>query len=289
MDEDLSFVDRLHGELSAVRWPEPAELRARARRRSRRTAVSAAVAVLVVASASAAVAARPSRDPDPEPAPVAAPATLTGLRAEIPLDALLPTAALPAPAAAPLTTAGIGEGVRVDDMLMACLREKGVPAAEWRVSRYSRSQTVLQRRPTDGPEREPLLIQDVYRMSAAAGGVFDDLDRYLASCGEWRSTDQMLVRGRETEVTATHRWAVAARDFAGDQAVLLRHTVSGPLPVGTYAGTRSEQAKPVDTAVVRSGDLVSVLTPAAGGSEAQVKGLAAVAARQLCRAANPPC
>ncbi|MEH0841834.1 hypothetical protein V6U81_05480 [Micromonospora sp. CPCC 205711] len=284
MSEDLSFVDRVHRDLGGVRWPEPSELRARARRRSRRTAASAAAAVLVVVSASVAMTAwRPE-----EPPPVASSSPSAALlRAEIPLDALVSAADLPAPADPPLTTAGVAEPARVDDMLMVCLADQGIPA-EWQVSRYSRSQTVLPKRRAGDPPGEPLLRQDLYRIRPeAARWLFDDLDRFLASCREWQSSGPIEGGGRDSRVTVTHRWTVVSRDFAGDQAVLLRHTMSTPLKVP--AAARNEAPKPISTVVVRSGDLVTVITPARGGTDAQLRGLATAAARRMCTAANPTC
>ncbi|MEH0935261.1 hypothetical protein [Micromonospora psammae] len=287
MSDHLSF-DQLHRELSGVRWAEPAELRARARRRSRRTAALAAAVVLVVVSGSTAVAAGRTGKPV---APVAAGArpAASPSRVEIPLEALVSVADLPERADPPLTQSGIGEPVRVDDMLMVCLKEKGI-AAEWATSRYSRSQTVPRSRQVGDPTGEPLLRQELYRVRPeAAGEVFDELDRLVARCGQWQSTGLAKWGGRDALHTSTHRWTVVARDFAGDQAVLLRHTVTPPREVKTSAVPEEKVTKPVNRAVVRSGDLVTVLTPARGGTDAELRDLAETAARRMCAAANPSC
>ncbi|MGN9807959.1 hypothetical protein ACTMSW_01190 [Micromonospora sp. BQ11] len=284
MSEHLTF-ERLHRELSGVRWPEAAELRARARRRSRRTTALAAAAVLVLASGSVAVAAGRPRD-------LVAPVAAGPSRAEIPLEALVPAPDLPEPAEPPLIQSGIEEPVRVDDMLMACLKDKGI-AAEWVISRYSRSQTVPRSRQVGGP----LLRQELYRIRPeVAGDVFDGLDRAIWACPTVRDTAMAEWRDQIVPVAIQRSWTVLDRDFAGDRSVVVRYRES-PVPGERVAVAHAETLR----AVVQVGDIVMVLAPAGYQltvptdfppvlTRAELRALARTAAARLCVAvADLPC
>ncbi|SCL55002.1 hypothetical protein GA0070606_2375 [Micromonospora citrea] len=287
MRDDTSFVERLRRDLSDVRWPEPAEIRARARRRSRRTAAAAAAVVFLVAGVAVGVGDRL------RPAPASEAASTGGEpgRYEVPTAALLQPADLPAPAAPPMVEAGLGERVRVDVRLEACLENRGT-RPEWVESRYSRSQTLLRARPAGAvPQpRDVLLTQDLYRVHpAAAPGIVDDLARRLTPCVAWQRHGQTDRQGRVVEEAgATHGWHVVERDFAGSQAAMLRHTVSSPRHLVTGREVGGAPA-PTSTAVVRVGDLVTVFSLGDGGSEAELRRLATVAATRMCAVANPRC
>ncbi|MDZ5441959.1 hypothetical protein U2F26_04330 [Micromonospora sp. 4G57] len=292
MRDDVTFVELVHRDLREVRWPEPAEIRAQARGRSRRTAVTAAAAVLVLASVSAVVVGRAV-------APAPPPAATASEHAEIPAEAMLAPADVPAKSDERLGDTGLGERVRVDDVLRTCGQERGL-LEDQAVSRYSRSQTLIGTATADGfaPYRRPVVSQDVYRLEAgAAGRVFADLDRLVAACTTWRQVGPVQAERGTVTTTLVHRWTVAASDFAGDQAILLRHTVSVP-PVGTTGKPAGIPPWPEDTLVVRVGDLVTVLVPGEplrlgvpGNTvtEAQLLDVARAAARRMCAAANPGC
>ncbi|MEU9824414.1 hypothetical protein [Micromonospora chersina] len=292
MRDDARFVELVHRDLREVHWPEPTEIRTAARRRSRRTAMASAAAVLVVASVSAFGVSR-AGTPAPPPAATA------GGRAEIPVEAMLTPADVPAKSDERLGDTGIGEAVRVDDVLGACARDQGLPADET-VSRYSRSQTLMGIVAVKGfaPNRTALVSQDVYRLPAGATArVFDELDRLVAACSSWQELSP--VQGDAGTVTATvvHRWTVVASDFAGDQAVLLRHAISVPLDPATGRPVGITPF-PEDRLIVRVGDLVTVLVPGEplrpgvpGNTvtQAQLLDLARAAAGRMCAAANPGC
>ncbi|MEU5786524.1 hypothetical protein ABZ754_02190 [Micromonospora purpureochromogenes] len=298
MREDLDFVDRLHRDLGGVRWAEPAEIRARARRRSRRTAALAATAVLAVLSGSGYVAVGRSGTPAPPAPPVAAvsASTATAGPAEIPQEALLSARDVRLKTDVQLSEAGLGEAVRVDPVLEACGRERGVSSAA--TSRYSRSQTLL--RPVGGVAA-PLLTQDVYRVDAAQGRlVFGAVASLLDVCAEWEIRGSGQRGGRTVPTVTPHRWERSAGGFAGDESVLLRH-VSLP-PASVADGTALKLPPKVEaTMVVRVGDLVTVIStgpgtlkvydaaPGLGLSQADLEGLGRTAAGQLCVAANPRC
>ncbi|MEV4770915.1 hypothetical protein [Micromonospora humida] len=300
MSEELTFVDRLHRDLREVRWPEPAELRARARRRSRRTAVLSTVTVLVVLAGAAVAARERPTGPATPTAPVAAPVSAP-VRTEIPLDALLTPADLPTKTGERLGDTGLGEAVRIDPLLESCGRERDI-SAQLSVSRASRSQTLLRPTTRAGRPATPVLSQDVYRIELARGRwLFGEIDRLLNACAEWTLSASTLAADQQPVATEQeHRWEPAARDFAGDQSVLLRHVASQPRaqtggrPVGAAASIET-------TLVVRVGDLVTVVVPAPdtvadrvdgtgpGMSQPDLLALGGTAAKRLCPAADTPC
>lgn len=291
-DDDLAIVEVVQRELREVRWPDAAELRARARRRSRRTVVLAAVVLAVVSGTTVAVAAQPGAVPT-----LARGAGPSGsARTEIPAEALLSRLDLPVKADVEMSAAGLGEPVQVDPTLEMCARKHDVSVAPVE-SRYSRSRNLLRADPVQNFPRQ-VLVQDVYRLAPAASGrLFADLDRFMLACKEWLQTTPTERNGRPVTVSIQHHWQVVARDFAGDRAVLLRHT-------RWLADARNQRVGPdggeVLRAVVQVRDLVTVLTPDAGMAypsldplerfdEAQVRNVAAIAADRLCPAANPRC
>ncbi|MBM7079668.1 hypothetical protein [Micromonospora humida] len=300
MSEELTFVDRLHRDLREVRWPEPAELRARARRRSRRTAVLSTATVLVVLAGAAVAARERPTGPATPTAPVAAPGPAP-VRTEIPLDALLTPADLPTKTGERLGNTGLGEAVRIDPLLESCGRERDV-SAQLSVSRASRSQTLLRPTTRAGGPATPVLSQDVYRIDLPRGRwLFGEIDRLLNACAEWTLNASTLAADQQPVATEQeHRWEPAARDFAGDQSVLLRHVASQPRaqtggrPVGAAASIET-------TLVVRVGDLVTVVVPAPdtvadrvdgtgpGMSQPDLLALGGTAAKRLCPAADTPC
>ncbi|MEU8263501.1 hypothetical protein AB0C02_23105 [Micromonospora sp. NPDC048999] len=310
-DDDLAFVELMQRKLGDVRWPEPMEIRARAGRRTRRTAVVVtAMAVLTVVSASAvAVAARPGSSGAPsivagassaavgsvlsttgasEPA-VPRRSPLVSPAAEIPPDVLLRPADVKAKAEPPLSQAGLGVGVQLDEMLQYCRTRQG-QQADWEPSRYSRSLTLL-RNPGDAeqPPSDVLLNQDVYRVAPdVADRIFTDMAEVLAPCREWRSSGPAQWQGKTIQAQFVHSWEEVDRDFAGDESVLLRHTVVEARDLDT-GEPLDDPSKPDSTAVVRVGDLISVIRVGQGGTESDLRHLATVAAERMCAAANPRC
>ncbi|MEO3775349.1 hypothetical protein ABGB16_00555 [Micromonospora sp. B11E3] len=301
MRDDLTLAEQLHRDLLAVRWPEPAEIRARARRRSRRTVIAAAAAVLVVASASAVVAGGVATHRPPSVAATSAVGPTPGGRAEIPWEALLSQRDLPTATDVRLGEAGLSLPVRVDRVLERCGDERLV-SARLPVSRYSRSQTLLRSAGTstaaDGRGGTPVLSQDVYRIDPAQGSqVFGELDRLLNACAEWHAPGLALVAGESPTARYVHRWETPVSGFAGDRSVLVRHvTLRSGDPV--HAGP----VPPVEvTLVIRVRDLVTVIVPARGAIADRVDGtgpgltyadltaLGRAAAQRMCAAANPPC
>ncbi|TCB99821.1 hypothetical protein E0H26_04560 [Micromonospora zingiberis] len=282
MRDELAFVERLRNDLRDVRWPEPAVLRARARRRRRRAVLGAATAVLVLAGVPTIVGMRLVAPPvfAPQPSPSA--------YAEIPHEALVQPEDLTAKTDPPLGQAGLGEPVQVDFLVQVCLEELG-RTASWDTSRYSRSQTLLRANEDGSPRLAELAFnQDVYRIAPErVADFFVRLDALLAPCANWRSTGEVPWGDRLVRAEADHRWEVVDRDFAGDEARLIRHNVTVTRDLDT--GRSREAAPPETTAVLRVGDLVTVLTLGADGTESELRQVATVAAGRLCVAANPPC
>ncbi|NES14348.1 MULTISPECIES: hypothetical protein [Micromonospora] len=288
-DEDLTFVELVQRDLQTVRWLDAAELRARARRRGRHQAVGAAVVVLVLLSASAAAAAGlPGWPGRPT---VAGPAASPTSRAEIPRDALLQPEDLPEQVATPFTETGLGEPIVIDPEWTRCLKERKV-SPTWEMSRYSRSESFWR-----GPRenRDMQLSQDVYRIGPELVATLSaGIDRRVRSCLDWEdaqtgplgygSTPGELV----TRFTR-HRWEVVARGFAGDEAMLIRHTTGETRREDAAGEVLAGAPEPQTVAVVRVGDLVTVFELGDWASEPDFRRLATVAARRMCVAANPPC
>ncbi|MBM7492474.1 hypothetical protein JOD64_003696 [Micromonospora luteifusca] len=289
MRDDPTFVEHIQRELRDVHWPGPEEIRARARRRSQRRIVVATV-VLALAGVSAAAVAAPRKSPSPAlPAASASPT-----RHEISTDALLQPADLTQLVAPPsypwqLSQSGLGEPVRLDHLLAYCRTSQGLSEG-WPMSIVSRSQTLLRQHPP-GPrtEGDALVAQDLYRLTPeAATQLFAGLDDLIAPCAEWRSVGQLDTAGVLSTVEAVHRWAVTQRGFAGDDAAILRDSLTAARDVKT-GQTDGDDPPPILLAVVRVGDTVSVLRLGYDGTEAELRQLAVAAAARMCAAANPAC
>ncbi|MET8356569.1 hypothetical protein [Micromonospora sp. NPDC005171] len=285
MRDDPTLVEQIQRELQDVRWLGPEEIRTRARRRSQRRIVVATV-VLALAGVSAAAVAAP-RTSSPPALPVA---SASPTRHEITTDALLQVTDLQQSANVVwLSQSGLGEPVRLDPMLDSCRASQGYPEGR-QISILSRSQTLLKEdRPGTYGAGEALLTQDLYRLvPEAATQLLARMDDLVAPCAEWNSVGEYKVGGATGTGSALHRWTVTQRDFAGDGAALLQHT--GSQPVDQRTGRPIAAApKPTSTAVVRVGDLITVLSLGQTGTEPELRRLADVAARRMCAAANPPC
>ncbi|SBT51873.1 hypothetical protein [Micromonospora auratinigra] len=284
-DQDLSFVELVRRDLQSVRWSEAAELRARARRRSRRRTVGAAAAVFVLLSGSAVAAAGL---PGSGGRPAVGPAAYPPGRAEIPLDALLQAEDLAGGVSAPYTEAGLGEPIVLDPEWTRCLEARKVRPI-WERSRYSRSQSVWALK-----SRELRLVQDVYRVDPGQAQSFAaGIDRRIRPCLDWQDVQSGPVLtgptvGELAELAVNHRWEVVARNFAGDDAVLIRHTAGETRREGT-GEVLAAPPMPQTVVVVRVEDLVTVFQLSGAGSDWQLERLAVAAARRLCVAANPGC
>ncbi|MFF5177446.1 hypothetical protein ACFY2Q_05405 [Micromonospora sp. NPDC000316] len=286
MREDPTFVERVHRDLSDIRWPEPQEIRARARRRSRRTAALAAVAVLVAVTGPV-YALTERTAPPPEtavPKPVGTMAT-----ADIPQESLLTPSEVPVVTGVQLGDAGLGEVVRLDPVLQRCGDDRGLPQVR-AYSRYSRSQTLLSPTTDGGPVRAEL-SQDVYRLDPGASGqLFAQLRTLLNVCREWRHVEPDVTDGETTPAETSHAWEMAASDFAGDESLLVRHV---PLvPLGPPPGRKLRTTGRVDmTLVIRVGDLVTVLVPGSDLTltDTEFQALGRAAAQRMCAAAVPSC
>ncbi|MET8263357.1 hypothetical protein ABZU92_05105 [Micromonospora arida] len=286
MRDDPTFVEQIQQDLRDVRWLGPEEIRSRARRRGQRKVMVATV-VLALAGVSAVAVAAPRKSAPPVP-PAAAPSA-SPTRHEITTDALLQPADLPQEVDVQLSQSGLGEPVLLDHMLGACRTSQG-RSDGWQMSILSRSQTLVPKRAAAIlTESDGLLTQDLYRLTPdAAIQLLATMDDLVAPCAEWNSVGGYKVGGATGTGSATHRWAVVQRDFAGDGAALLRHTGSQPVDQKTGEPIGASP-RPTTTAVVRVGDLITVLNLGQTGTELDLRRLAAVAARRMCIAANPAC
>ncbi|MEV6813546.1 hypothetical protein [Micromonospora sp. NPDC051296] len=291
-DEDLRLVEAVHRELRDVRWLEAADVRAVARRRSRFRAAGAAVGVLVVLSASAvAVTALPAEGPLMGTAPASAPKA----RVEIPLDALLQPEDMSTRVDAPFTQAGFGEPIKIEPVWTQCLEERGISPA-WETSRYSRSQLLRRIPPVEddsvlGWDRSTQLIQDVYRISPELERTFfAGIERRIKPCLDWGNVQPRLIAPDEwADLFQRQRWEVVGRGFAGDESVLIRHSILETRRGDASGEVLGGPTAVFTTAVVRLGDLVTVFNTAGWGNDSELRQLAVVAAKRMCVAANPPC
>ncbi|MFG1839170.1 hypothetical protein ACGFH8_12125 [Micromonospora sp. NPDC049175] len=286
MRDDLPFVEQIHSDLRDVRWPAPEEIRSRARRRSQRRIVVATV-VLAFAGLSAVAVAAPRKSPSPA-LPAAAPSAAP-TRHEITTDALLPPAELSQQVEVQLSDSGLGEPVQLDHQLDYCRTSQGRSDGR-KMSILSRSQTLVHTQsPSVATQSKGVLTQDLFRMvPEAATQLFAELDELVAPCAEWRSVGQVKTAEGIRTMEAVHRWAVVQRGFAGDDAAILRDSLTAPRDVQT-GQPLADDPSPILVAVVRVGDTVSVLRPWAGGTEADLVRLAVAAAARMCAAANPSC
>jgi hypothetical protein len=284
MRDDPSLVEQIQRELRDVRWPAPEEIRSRARRRSQRRIVVATV-VLAFAGASAVAVAAPRRSP----APALPAASASPTRHEIPLDALLQPVDLPQQVDVQLSQSGLGEPVRLDHMLGYCRTSQGRPEG-WQMSILSRSQTFVPKHAAPIlTQSDGLVTQDLFRLvPETARQLFANLDDLIAPCAEWLNVGPILTAGGTRTGEALHRWSVVQRGFAGDDAAILRDslTATRDLETGQPLG---EAPSPILLAVVRVGDTVSVLRLGHDGTEAELMQLAVAAAARMCAAANPTC
>ncbi|MFF0150384.1 hypothetical protein [Micromonospora sp. NPDC005203] len=285
MRDEFDLVERIQRDLHEVRWLGPEEIRAQARRRGQRRVVVATAVVLALAGVSAVAVAAPGKSPSPAlPAASASPA-----RHEITLDALLQPTDLPQPVNVRLSQSGLGEPVMLDPMLGSCRTSQGLSNG-WQPSILSRSQTfVPERAVINASESDGRVTQDLFRLvPETATQLLATMDDLVAPCAAWTSVGGYKVGDATGTGAAMHHWAVVQRGFAGDGAALLLHTGSQPVdqktgePIGAAPG-------PTSTAVVRVGDLITVLSLRPTGTELDLRRLAEVAARRMCVAANPAC
>ncbi|MBO4206497.1 hypothetical protein [Micromonospora echinofusca] len=318
-DQATQLVERIAADLASIRWASPTEIRNRARRRARRQAASGALALMVVVAAASAVGSvvRPDRTPSPVAAtpvpttpdtvppvpPEGAPAqpvpsprssvwpdptvqgaapttpfartTVSTVPTAIPVDALLQPGDLGADLLLGATETTDFAPVRpIADSLVSCPdyatldRYDGVAVAFRRHA--------LLRDPADG---DPVLRQEVGRFpGGAAGRIVDDVDRAVAVCARYRSPGPTYER-RLLDGWGEHAWSRVDRGFAGDQSMLLRHEIARQGSPGSVVYL---------VAVIRVGDLVTVVTSADLTGE-RAREMAATAAARLCRTANPGC
>ncbi|MFI6233838.1 hypothetical protein ACIBD9_09805 [Micromonospora sp. NPDC050784] len=282
MRDDPTFVEQIQRDLRDVRWLAPEEIRSRGRRRSQRKIVVATV-VLALAGVSAAAVAAPGKSPSTG-SPAASPT-----RHEISLDALLQPADLPQRVDVQLSQMGLGEPVRLEDMLGYCRRSQG-RSEGWQMSILSRSQTLVRKHSQSSPtDTDSAIMQDVFRLTPeAATQIFASLDDLIAPCAEWLNVGPIMTAGSSRTAEVLHRWSVVQRGFAGDDAAILRDSLTAPRDLET--GQRlGDDPSPILLAVVRVGDTVSVLRLGYDGTEAELMQLAVAAAARMCAAANPPC
>lgn len=286
MPELNDLMDDLMGDvradLTAVRLPPGAELRRRVRRRQRRVIAAVAVTVVTAVTAGAAVLARPHGQAPPRPATSP---SVTARPVKIPLSALLrPEDVGAGPDSQIDGEDGSGRAVRFEMMLDACFtkRAPGMLAVD---SYYFTGLTFLLGTSVNRPEWPFVLAQDVYRLAAPQAAAFlTNLGAAIRSCDGFTQTGEIERPGGKVPVRGEHGWSVVASGFAGDESILVRHnSVGRNAQTGKVIGESTALV-----AVLRVGNLVTVLRPASTSAE-DLRRFATIAAARLCATADPPC
>ncbi|WP_018789849.1 hypothetical protein [Salinispora arenicola] len=287
MRDEMSVVEPVRRYLCEVRWLEAAEIRARARRRSRRTALVVGLVLVGTLSATTiAMFGRPWNYPpaveDPAVSASVSPAgQVASMRSDVPRDALVQQSDLAVRTELQLDEPAPGGTVDLGPGLDRC--GAGTATQAW----ASRSQTLLSRSPDSVDQLgDILVVQDLYRFrDDGARRLFEQVRQAILACPQWGEVRTADHNGSPVLVETTRRWDTPRVDFAGDESLLLRHSVSSVhdhVNGDVHRVTNSPDLR----VVLRVGDLVTVLRMA---DEAKLVRLADVAARRMCVAANPRC
>lgn len=281
MPDPIELVDRIAADLAGVRWPDAAEIRRKVRVRRGRRAAAAALALVAIGGGSVAV--RADRG-TPPPAVSASPRPD---QIVIPPGVLLAADELGPALEAQVADAEAFQPTRMEHQLDLCVRDKKLNLVHH--TRYQREQSVMRARPhgEDHVNADFVLNQSVYRLTAdEAAGFMADIRLAVDACDRWLSTGVVERDGKPVGAVGEYRFAVVAEDFAGDESIQLSaSTASRVADTGEVIGKNG----PGLTAFVRVGDLVTVIGPRTGTTDAQLVRWSVIAARRLCRAANPGC
>lgn len=287
MRDEMNVVEPVRRYLCEVRWLEAAEIRARARRRSRRTALVVGLVLVGTLSATAiAVVGRPWTYPPAVEAPavsasVSPAGQVASIRPDVPPDAFVQQSDLAVRTERQLREPAPGGIVDLGPGLDRCGAGPATQAST------SRSQTLLSWSPGSADQLgDILVVQDLYRFrDDGARRLFDQVRQAILACPRWGEVRTADHNGRPVLVETTRRWDTPRVDFAGDESLLVRHSVSSAhdhVNGDVHRVTNSPDLR----VVLRVGDLVTVLRMA---GEAELVRLAGVAARRMCVAANPQC
>ncbi|MEV0716631.1 hypothetical protein [Asanoa sp. NPDC050611] len=279
------LAGRLDHELPDVSWDEPDRIRRRGRERvRRRSVVMAAVAVLVIAAGAGWLATGPRSTPAGPPAPetTASPSSPPAGALDETGDGsrLFPVAALPQPA-------DVGSGYRLTNQhgyspgsypawtfeRPDCPAYDSLQVSAFRSYLWFRHANLEK-------SGAPTVFVDGRRMPpGAAAAVLDDVDRVTAACARWD-----VVGGDATSAerpgTTTTSYAVLAKDFAGDQARLVRQRYETRDDDGVRLADGT-----VVIAVVRVGDRITTVMVEEDAPEL-VRLLGERAAQRLCAAGD---
>ncbi|GIF66999.1 hypothetical protein Ais01nite_50340 [Asanoa ishikariensis] len=275
------LAGRLDHELPDVAWDEPDRIRSRGRTRAqRRSTVLAAVAVLVVLAGAGwlvtGTRSTPAAPPEPVPATTSAaptqPAVIDG-------STLFPKTAM-------LQPADVGAGYQVtDDVGYSpgsyptwafggddCPAYAGLDITAFKSYLWFRHANLE----GDGP---PVFTEGSRFPAGLGARVMADIDRVTTACAKWDRQGGEATSEQRPGVTTT-TYTVLARDFAGDQARLVRKQVRtvGEDGAELFEGT-------VMIAAVRVGDRVSFVLMEQDEPE-RVRLLGERAADRLCAADN---
>jgi hypothetical protein len=299
------IVVSLDTELTTVRWPSAAQVRARARRRTRhRTSMTAFAGVAVVVAAAVILGS-------------VAPSTLRGAASSVTPPALPSSVAASAspsipptgviPPEAMLQPEDVGPGLVIERVNVLeggaayytnAMRVKSVflpveamcPAYQGldlppRPSRHYREQTVQRPPATPGrPEQvDPEVHEAVVRLTdeATAVQVLDDVRLVVTTCARYVSYGPITEDGAVVQVEATHEWSALDVNFTGAGSMIVRHAITVRRAGSGEVVERSAYL----SGYVRVGDLVAVLTQLDDNPQ-RARDLATQAGHRLCVATS---
>jgi hypothetical protein len=283
MSEPVDLVDRIAADLAGVRWPEAAEIRRTARvRRGRRAALAAALAVVGIAGVSVAVLDHRAISLPTVAVPPVSPAAEQIL---IPAAAMLDGTDLGRATDANESFSDPPNATGTDPFLDICATDRRHSLQ--RTARDQKIRTLLRHRPAteEHSSADYVLQQRLFRLPVAQAGQFmTDLGSAVAACSEWVSAGKIERAGKVVPASTTHRWRMVAGRFAGDESTIVEHSFAAEV-----AGQAVETSRPSLIALVRVGDLVTVITPKAGTPLDVLSRWSAAAATRMCATANPSC
>ncbi|WP_144123065.1 hypothetical protein [Catellatospora sichuanensis] len=290
------LVDRIAGELNAVRWADPAQLRATARRRTLRSVVAVPVVVLVlVAGVWATVGTGPGgRVPDvaasrsgptvmasPSPTGAPSPSTPAGTPStgtappEVPVEALL-------------QAEDVGTDAILDNQYMSLPGEQGFVFGHDECPAYAglkivaplrhtagRGHTVVTGDPHDADSDRVFVNTRRYTAKDAAQ-VLADARRFVRACRSYRAGTEASTERNPAHAEIS--WSVLAEGFAGDESVLVRQRYVSVLD---STGESAGQGALALYALIRVRDVVTIVHLQQDQPE-RIKALSVKAAVRLC-------
>jgi hypothetical protein len=310
MPDDLdrldTLTDRLASDLAAVRWADTAQIRARARRRTRRKVLAAPIAVMLVLVGGWGVySGLGGHRSGPAVHPTDPPVTASGTPGAGQIMSSgpptgTPTAVTPTdpawiPAEAMLRPEDVGDSYHLDNEYTyqpatqptwafptRCPGFDDLHITAYERYRFTRGHIIVPDDDTGSPNGS--IFVDTERYTAAdAVQIITDIRRAVQTCA--RNTGSTEASSDARPAHSVTEWSITDSDFAGDQSLLIRQTVTS---IEDSTGQQIGDVLVENYAAIRVGSLVTILQ-LSSENPGKLKPLAAKAAHRLCVAAVPHC